>query len=239
MKPLPFPLLADLLADHANGCSIGSAGAIAEFMRDADEPADLHRDDDRIEIATPRGALRIAPTGAVAAIAWDSLSADGESWGHGMAICMATPQTPHRAIHDLGRDAAAVRPQDRDHRLFGLGVGHGAVEMALRTDDADLIAAMASAEGQAFVGNSALMGHVLRAQPHRILISPIGRIEVFQPVPPPDGKSPEGPHTHLIARLVAKDRPHLSNTPIPDGFQSVLNIHPRSPWRTPLGERHD
>ncbi|SCW35407.1 hypothetical protein SAMN02927924_00140 [Sphingobium faniae] len=238
MQSLPFSLLADLAADPANGWSIGTFGVAGEFMRDTDEPATIHRDDERIEIVTPRGAMRFAPVDDMHTVAWDSLSADGESWGHGMAICMAVPATPHRAIHALGVDAQALRPDDRTHRLFGLGGGHGAVDMALRTDDADLIAAMDRSVGTAFLGHDEIMRHVLRAQPHRVLLSPIGRIEIFQPVPPPDGKSPEGPHTHLLAKLVKKDRPHSSNVSIPEGCQSILNIHPRSPWRTLLGERH-
>jgi hypothetical protein len=239
MQSLPFSILDDLVADPDTGWSIGSFGAIGEFMRDADEPAAIHRDDALIEIVTPRGAMRIAAMDAMPCAAWDSLSADGESWGHGMAICIPTPPTAHRTIHDMGVDEQALRPEDRAHRLFALGVGHGAVEMALRTGDADLIAAMEAAQGTPFIGNADIMAHVLRAQPHRVLLSPIGRVEVFQPVPPPDGKSPEGPHTHLLAKLVAKDRPHSSNVPIPEGWQSILNIHPRSPWRTMLGERHD
>lgn len=239
MQSLPFSLLADLATDPANGWSIGTFGAIGEFTRDADEPADIRREDDRIEIVTPRGAMRIAAADDMRAVAWDSLSADGESWGHGMAVCVAAPATPARTIHALGLDSEALRPEDRAHRLFGLGVGHGAVEMMLRTDNADLIAIMERFAGTPFIGNDEITSHVLRAQPHRVLSSPIGRIEVFQPVPPPDGKSPEGPHTHLLARLVAKDRPHSSNIPIPEGYQSILSIHPRSPWRTLLGERHD
>jgi len=239
MHTLPFSLLSNLAADPATGWSIGSFGVAGEFMRDPDEPASVRRDDRLIEIVTPRGAMRIIGEEPLRAVAWDSLSADGESWGHGMAVCTPAPRTPHRAIYPLGIDHRALRPEDRAHRLFGLGVGHGAVDMAVRTDDGGLIAAMEAAEGRPFIGDAVLMGHVLRAQPHRVLLSPIGRIEIFQSVPPPDGKSPEGPHTHLLPGLVTKDRPHSSNIPIPAGWQSVLNIHPRSPWRNALGERHD
>lgn len=238
MQTIPFTTLAALAADPDNGWSIGTFGAIGEFMRDPDEEADIREQQDRVEIITPRGAMRIVDQEGARAVAWDSLSGDGESWGHGLAVCDTIPPTPHQAIHALGLDGQALRPCDRSHHLFGLGVGHGGVDMALRTDDAELIAAMKCAEGTPFVGNDELMAHVLRAQPHRVLISPIGRIEVFQPVPPPDGKSPEGPHTHLLSKLVAKGRPHSSNIPIPEGYQSILSLHPRSPWRTMLGERH-
>lgn len=239
MKTATFDLIADLALDPGHGWSIGSFGAIGEFVRDADEPASIRREAASIEIVTPRGAMRIAPQIPLTPIAWDSLSSDGESWGHQLAFCCTRPQTASRVIRDLGPDRAALREEDRADRLFDLGVGSGVVTMALRTADAALIAALTAHDGEAVLSAPSIMVEVLRAQPHRVLLSPAGRVEVFQPIPPADGKSPLGPHTHLLAKLVPKDRPHSANVPIPDGFQSALSLHPRSPWRTMLGERHD
>ena len=237
MQPAPFALIADLIADPANGWSIGSFGAIGEFMRDPDEPAEIRRAADRIEVVTARGAIR-AVDAPLAGVAWDSLSGDGETWGHALAFCAARPDTAVRTVRALGTDAGAIRAEDRGARLYDLGVGAGCVTMAARTGDAGLIAALDAAEGQPVLAVAGIMAAILAAQPHRVLISPAGRIEVFQPIPPADGKSPEGPHTHLLPRLIAKDRPHSANTPIPEGWQSALSMHPRSPWRTMLGVRH-
>jgi hypothetical protein len=237
MNALSFELLLEWVADPDNAWSIGSFGVIGEFWRDEDEPVDLRHDKNRIEVVTPRGAMRLAATGDLPALAWDSLSSDGESWGYGFAICAPVPGEWPRTIHAMGFDEAALRPEDRAHRLFGLGMGYGAVEMALRTGDADLISAMEAAEGTHFLDKGELQSLVLHAQPHRVLLSPIGRIEIFQPIPPPGGHSPEGPHTHLLPGLASKGRPHSSNIPIPEGWQSILSLHPRSPWRTKLGLR--
>jgi hypothetical protein len=231
-------LLADFARDPANGWSIGSFGAIGEFVRDADEPAKIVEGEGGLRIITARGAMRIAPECDLAPIAWDSLSADGESWGHALAFCVAQPATANRTIADLGFDTDAIREEDRGGRLFDLGVGTGAVRMGLRTSDRALIDAMVAAGGEALLSRPDLMPDVLRAQPHRVLLSPAGRIEVFQPIPPADGTSPIGPHTHLLPKLIAKDRPHSANVPIPDELQSALSVHPRSPWRTTPGERH-
>ncbi len=232
-----FALLADMLRDPANGWSIGSFGAIGEFIRDPHEPATITEADDRIEIATARGAIRVVDA-ALRPIAWDSLSADGESWGHALAFCVARPETPARLIRLLGPDTEAIRPEDRGAMLVDCGVGAGAVTMCLRTRDPALIAALEAAEGQPLLSVAGLMPEILRAQPHRVLCSPAGRVEVFQPIPAPDGKSPEGPHTHLLPKLIAKDRCHSANVPIPEGWQSALSLHPKSPWRTMLGEKH-
>lgn len=238
MTSEPFDLIRDMLRDPSNGWSIGSFGAIGEFMRDADEAVELIDSPDSITVATARGALRATREADVRPIAWDSLSADGESWGHSLAFCVPRPVTTNRAVTVLGPDMDAVRDEDRDAVLVDCGVGAGAVTMCLRTRDAGLLAVLAAAEGEPLLSAQGVMPEVLRAQPQRVLISPAGRVEVFQPIPPPDGKSPEGPHTHLLPRLVVKDRCHSSNVPIPDGWQSALSAHPKSPWRTMMGVRH-
>jgi hypothetical protein len=237
MRPAPFDLIAGLLEKPDIGWSIGSFGAVGEFVRDPDEPAAVHRAADRVTVVTARGAIRVVASD-LSALAWDSLSGDGETWGHALAFCAERPETPPAVVRALGSDTDAIRAEDRDALLFDLGVGCGCVTMAARTRDPTLVAALAAAEGRAFLAAPGLAAAVLGAQPHRVLRSPAGRIEVFQPIPPADGRSPEGPHTHLLPRLIAKDRPHSANTPIPGGWQSALSMHPKSPWRTTLGERH-
>lgn len=236
MQPAPFSLIADLIEDPANGWSIGSFGAIGEFMRDPDEPTTIRRSTDRIEVATGRGAIRVVDT-ELTGVAWDTLSSDGETWGHALALCTAMPPSSAKVIRSLGPDHEALRDEDRHALLYDLGVGAGCVTMAIRTKDTELIEALDAAEGQPVLAGPDVMGCILRSQPHRVLLSPAGRVEVYQPIPMPGGASPEGPHTHLLPQLIAKDRPHSANTPIPDGWQSALTLHPPSPWRTPLGER--
>jgi len=236
MQPAPFSLIADLIEDPANGWSIGSFGAIGEFMRDPDEPTTIRRSTDCIEVVTGRGAIRVVDT-ELTGVAWDTLSSDGETWGHALALCVAVPPSSAKVIRPRGPDHEALRDEDRHGLLYDLGVGTGCVTMAIRTQDAELIAALDAAVGQPVLASGDVMECILRSQPHRVLISPAGRVEVYQPIPMPGGESPEGPHTHLLPRLIAKDRPHSANTPIPEGWQSALTLHPPSPWRTPLGER--
>ena len=239
MNQISFDELARLACDPGHGWSIGTFGAIGEFIRDEDEPATVQNEGDNIEIVTARGALRIRHSDSFECLAWDSLSSDGESWGHAMALCAPLTGSVDRAVVSLGTDTDAIRREDQSSRLVDMGVCNGTIKMCARTDDEALIGALEALEGQDLLSSPTVMAEVLRAQPHRVMLSPAGRIEVFQPIPPPDGKSPEGPHTHLLAKLIGKGRPHGANVPIPDGYQSILNIHPRSPWRNALGERHD
>ncbi|HWJ71294.1 MAG TPA: hypothetical protein VNS79_14720 [Sphingobium sp.] len=233
-------LLDDMVADPRHGWSIGTFGAIGEFMRDEDETTHCSHGDNIWTIFTGRGGMRIVPTDGLTAIAYDTLSSDGETWGQSVALCLPAPaQLDQGGVKALGVDSDALREEDREGELFDLGVGRGHIQFAVRTRDASLIAALRAVEGEDVFGpaGASVMAEILRAQPHRILLSPVGRIEVFSPIPAPNGKSPEGPHTHLLPKMLVAKRTHAANAPIPDKMQPVLMLHPRSPWRDALGQR--
>ncbi len=228
-----------LLEYPGHGWSVGTFGAIGEFHRDADEPAGIAEGEGWISIETARGALRLHARDPLEVIAFDNLSKDPDCWTHTLAFCAERRESAPQVVVDLGPDRDAIRSRDQDAHFFNLGIGVGDVSMCIRTRDAELIAAMQAVEGQSVFAPecSHLMGHWLRAQPSRIMLSPAARLEIYQGIPMPDGKSPEGPHTHLLPKLIATGRAHSANTPLPEGWQAMATCHPRSPWRDSLGER--
>ncbi len=229
-----------LLADSQHGWSIGTFGAIGEFHRDRDERCDFADTGATIDAVTARGAIRVAPQTGLRIIAFDTPGSDPETWGSEVAFCLPYEDASGTAVvTPLGADTAALREQDRAWPLFDLGIGLGAVRFCVRTAEPTAIAALEAMAGRQAIGHdlAAIMAQFLRAQPHRVLLSPAGRIEVMAPIPMPDGRSPEGPHTHLLPALLATRRTHSANAPIPAGWQPVLNLHPRSAWRDSLGQR--
>jgi hypothetical protein len=238
-------LLSDLVSNCANGWSIGSFGAIGEFTRGEEEPATFGLTGERLEVTTARGGIRIAPASPLRAIAYDTLSSDGEGWAHGLALCAPRARGEQGKIAALGLDREALHPNERGAQLFDLGVGAGCVRMCVRTRDESLSKELAAGVDGELLSNRELVGAILAAQPHRVLLSPAGRIEVYQPIPPADETSPSGPHTHLLPKLISTRRTHSSNVPVPDGWQPALTVHPRSPWRdrdnvrVPYDERVD
>jgi hypothetical protein len=80
------------------------------------------------------------------------------------------------------------------------------------------------------------MGIIFGANPHRVFTSRLGRIEVYQPIPPASGRSPEGPHTHVLPKLLKSGRTHPATEPIPDGFVPCAHLYPPHPARDALGE---
>lgn len=233
-------LIDHMLADPRHGWSIGTFGAVGEFMRDEDEDVRFVRDGDTVTIVTPRAGIAVHSIPGLQAIAFDTLSSDGETWGQSVAFCLALPgRMDQQGVAWLGKDGEALREEDRDAELFDLGVGRGHVRFCARTRDTKLAAALKTLEGKDLFGaeGAAVMGEVLRAQPHRVVTSPVGRVEVYAPIPMPGGSSPEGPHTHLLPKMVASGLTHAANSPILEGLQPVLHLHPRSPWRDAMGKR--
>jgi hypothetical protein len=229
--------LAEQAADSEVGWSLGTFGAIAEFTRDADEAATLDRNGDMISVVTPRGALRIDAHPALRPIATESLTK--ESWSHRVALCLphdACAMSRRTALTEIGPDRAALRAEDRGAILFDLGLGALQADVCVRSRDPTVVAKLRSCAGKSvFAPDSGAMGVILGANPHRVFVSRLGRVEVFQPIPPPNGKSPSGPHTHVLPKLLAHGRTHAATEPLPDGWVPCAHLYPPNPIRDKFG----
>jgi hypothetical protein len=140
------------------------------------------------------------------------------------------------AVHELGPDTAAIRPEDRDSILFDLGLGAMQVDVCVRASRLELLSALRAGEGRSlFDRANPAMGAIFEASPHRIFATPIGRAEVYQSIPPADGRSPDGPHTHLLPKLLRSGRTHAATVPIPDGWTPCLHLYPAHPQKDGFG----
>jgi hypothetical protein len=231
-------VLADQLADAEAAWSLGTFGAIAEFTRDRDEPVQLNRSHNMISAVTARGGLRLKAHPEMRPIASESPTT--ESWNHRVALCLpeqACAMNRRTVLTEVGPDRDALRAADRANILFDLGLGALHVDICIRSSDPTLIHGLRSCAGQSvFASGNAAMGLILASQPHRVFMSRLGRIEVFQPIPPPDGKSPDGPHTHVLPKLLAHGRTHSANEPTPAGWIPCAHCYPPNPIRDSYGK---
>lgn len=232
--------IAAALDDHRWGFSVGAFGAIAEFHQDEGEPATVAAAE-RLVRATARGAVAIEQLADAVPIAYETVSAKPERWGQGLALCLpagVAAATPCGTLQEVGPDRGAIRPADRNARLFDLGLGLPSLKFCVRTADPELVATLRSACGRSiFDPVSVAMPAILGSHPHRVAVSAVGRVEVYQKIGGPEtgGVSPEGPHTHLLPKLLASRRTHTANTPIPDGLVPCAELHPPSPLVDRLG----
>lgn len=230
-------VLADHIEDVQAGWSVGTFGAIAEFTRDPDEPARLERAVDRISVVTDKGGLQIVPRPGLRLIA--SEIPTSESWSHRIALCLpesACAMSGRTTLTEIGPDEGALRAQDRTGILFDLGLGTLQIDACVRVNNQDVVAALRTLTGKpVFESGNDVMSIMLAANPHRIYVSRVGRAEVFQPIPAPGGRSPDGPHTHLLPKLLAHGRTYAATEPIPEGWIPCAHIYPAHPLRDQLG----
>jgi hypothetical protein len=232
-----FEFLAAQMADPWTNWSLGTFGAIAEFAREADEPLTLSRGDAVLAAVTGRGGIRIEPPDGVRLFASESITRD--SWNHRIALCLPQRRCAmnrRTALTELGPDEEALRERDREATLFDLGLGTLQVDVCVHVADADVAAALRSYAGRAlFEPSNPAISVILAANPHRIFLSRLGRIEVYQPIPPADGKSPTGPHTHILPKLLHHRRTHAATELVPDGWIPCGHLYPAHPAKDALG----
>lgn len=242
-----MPSLASLRAllrrhlDHpGSGWSMGSFGAIAEFRHAPGEGVEA----EGLTRVTARGAIALSLPPELSAVACETLSPRPGRWGQALMLCLPGPlaaMSRRAVLTELGPDHGAPRPQDRAALLFDLGLDQPQVDFCIRTADPALVATLRAAAGTPLLapGNPAMTA-LLAAHPHRVALSALGRIEVYQKIggPKTGGVSPEGPHTHLLPQLLASGRSHSANLAIPPGLMPCAGLYPPSPFTDAEGREH-
>jgi len=227
--------LTALLDEVETGFAIGVMGAIGEFIRDEGETVQVSG----LSRITARGGIALRLDRAEPRlIAWEEPSTDPRLWKQAAALILPEEEAAiggNAVVTELGPDNQALREEDRAAELFDMGVGFPHLRACVRTADPALIRVLRDSCGMPLLdpANPAGMA-IVHQSPHRVFVSKLGRIEVYQPIPPPDGRSPEGPHTHLLPRLLGTGRAHAATSPIPEGWVSALDIFPAHPLRTPM-----
>jgi hypothetical protein len=228
-------LIAEHLENPDTQWSLGTFGGIAEFTRNTDEDASVDLSD--LSVVTQRGGIRISPSEQLRPFASESVGRLG--WNHRVSLCL--PETAcamHRrtVLTEIGPDDAPLREQDRGGILFDLGLDVLQTDLCVRVTDPAVASELRTCTGQpAFDAASPAMAIILAANPHRVFISRVGRAEVYQPIPRPGGKSPDGPHTHVLPKLLQHKRTHAATEPVPQGFVPCAHLYPQHPIKDAFG----
>jgi hypothetical protein len=231
-------LLRRGIADPDTQWSLGTFGAIAEFSRDRDEPVRLVESEDGVSAVTARGGIAIRSHRGSRPVASESITRTG--WGQRLALCLPDDDcamSRRAVLTELGADRDALRPEDRESVLFDLGLGALQADFCIRIAGRDTLERLRTCAGRSpFETGNPAMSAILAANPHRVFLSRFGRIEVYQAIPPASGKSPDGPHTHILPKLLKSARTHPATEPIPEGWIPCAHIYPPHPVRDGMGQ---
>jgi len=224
-------LLHAQIADTDTQWSLGTFGGIAEFSRDRGEEVRLTQSATGAAAVTARGGIAIELSDACRPFAFECITRS--SWSQRVALCLPASDCAmnrRTVLTELDADGEALQPEHRGSTLFDLGLGALQADLCVRIDDHNMVAQLRSHCGRSvFDPANTAMGLLLETSPHRVFISRIGRIEVYQAIPPTSGKSPDGPHTHVLPKLLKSGRTHAATEPIPDGWIPCAHLYPRHP----------
>jgi hypothetical protein len=235
---------AELLLHHVrtatSGWSCGTFGAVAEFTRSAEEAVYLS-EDERIGAVTYWGAIDVEPTPDMRPIAYETTTGNPDAWQHGLALCLPSGRcgmSGRGVLTEIGPDSGALRAQDRGMILFDIGLNLLQTDVFVRTDDPRLVERLRTNLGRPiFDASSTLIADVVKCSPHRVFCCRLGRIEVYSEIPTPGGRSPEGPHTHVLPKLLSRSRTHAASLPIPAEWVPCMTLFPANPMWDRSGRR--
>ncbi len=231
--------IEQFLADATAQWSVGSFGAIAEFLRDPEEAVELGP----LSVATARGALSFTPCDGLKLVAFETTTRD--SWSQRVALCLSAESarmSMRNVLTEVGPDHAAARGEDRTGVLFDVGVGVHQLDLCVRVADAELVRMFRAECGKPTFSHESRAGQLIHTHsPHRVFITRLARAEVYQAIPPVDGKSPDGPHTHVLYDLLKHKRTHAATDPIPKEYVPCAFLYPAHPERDAQGhaQRYD
>lgn len=213
-----------LFAAASGAFVVGAPGAVAEVMRDADEDYTAEREGLTLTLRTGRAALRIEAPAYLTAF---EIARDGDA----PLLALAVPagrvgEAGPSVLTERGPDAAPLLARDANGVLFDLGLGRRATRFSIRCGAA-LAAEIAGHCGTPWPQDLGRIGAaVLAHSPVRVVETPCLRVEIDVPIPQADGRSPEGPHTHLLPDRVAPEGAAPAGLPLPKGYLLSAVFHP-------------
>ncbi len=238
-SPSPDATLHAALAEPGAAWSVGAFGVLAEYMRGPEEPA--------LPVAgaaawrTARGAIALETANPAARLlAWEEPAFDGTRWRQAAALCLPVAAADiggADCLTPLGQDQAALDPAQRDGWLFDIGAGFPHLRACIRTADPALLDLLRGARGQAILApGHPVAAALVAASPHRVFITKLARVEVYQRIPGAHDRAPEGPHTHVQHALLRRGRAHAATRPVPPGWVSCVDLYPANPLHDITGQ---
>lgn len=212
--------LAELAAQPGTVWSLGVLGAAAEFAA---------RPGSSIEVALQPGGLLLRTQGGrlwcrmhPGLRVFELVGRDGRVCRLVLSLHRSRLTVATRGIADLGRDADALDVAARGQRLFDLGLGLPTIRFAVRTGDGELVRLLTDSSGMALLGpDRRLAARLVAASPTRVVLAPLGRIEVDGPIGAPPAA---GPSTRLLPPLLSEGRELEPGLELPEGYAPLFGL---------------
>lgn len=220
--------VANSLAKGSGTWLMGVVGAVAEFVPAANQPVAVDVVGDIVTARTRGGALRMVIDDGVRALTFDPPATPIER----CRIVLAVKRERGRlqvadGVRDLGEDPAPLVEGDPG-LLFDLGLGRKEARFCVRVAPGRARAGLEAVAGRPFLQALPTFGPVLMQEsPSRVIETALGRIDVQGPIPRPDERSPDGPHTHLLPDHLATSRAMPVGMNLPRAYLPGAVFYPK------------
>ncbi|MDQ0324912.1 putative Fe-S protein YdhL (DUF1289 family) [Rhodopseudomonas julia] len=197
----------------------GIDGAFGEFAIGAGEQPEVKN---ALTVATHAGAVRLRLPEKLRAFAWEE----------GEAIVMALPrgrlQPPAGVtLAAAGPDQGAIREGDRDALAFELGFGSPVARFFIRTNDPALQRRLQVLEGKPWQQALAEAGSEIReGSADRIILTSIGRMEIYSPSATSDHRAQESARTQLSPEAIAGGQEMPAEIELPKAYAPCAIFYP-------------
>lgn len=214
--------LAEMTAQPGTAWTVGAYGAVGELLAFPGEFLSAEVDTTGLAVRTRGGRMRLGAHPGLRAFAL--VDEAGEAKRIVLTLHRSRFPRPEHGVAELGADDDAVDSAASVQSLFDLGLGLRSIRFCVRTGDAQLLRALRAYAGQPLLlPGSALIPILLEASPDRVLITPLGRLEIEGPILR-DGH--EGPHTHLLPELLARNRELEPGFELPEAYAPCASFYP-------------
>ncbi|MEM9047161.1 MAG: DUF1289 domain-containing protein [Pseudomonadota bacterium] len=220
--------VARTLREAAGTWVVGVVGAVAEFAAQPGAAVALRIDGPVAAAVTKGGALRFEIDEDVRALTFDTPNTPTQREPIVLAVKRARGRPALAAmLTDLGPDPAPIRAGADGARVFDLGLGRKEARFCVRCAPGAAQDALAAACGLSLgAALPRIAPPLLRESPVRIVQTALGRIEVSTAIPPPGGRSPAGPHTHLLPDHLATGRALPAGMDLPRAYLPGAIFYP-------------
>lgn len=208
---------------------MGTVGAVAEFSPASGQSVAVKVRDDKLTAHTEGGAVSMRIDDSVRALTFEPPSTPVERSRIVLAVKRERGRPPVAScITDLGEDVTPLIDEYSKH-LFDLGLNQKESRFCVRVAEGSAHSVLLSAAGQPLIPSLPTLGPVLAAEsPTRVIETALGRIEIQSPIPSPGGRSPDGPHTHLLPDQLELGRAMPVGMDLPRAYLPGALFYPRA-----------
>ena len=201
--------LARLTGQPGAVWSLGVHGATAELAPRPGKTLEVALAEGQLSVRTPGGRMRLRARAGLRVF---------QLPGRLVLALHRSRLVPAPAVlTELAPDREALDPAALGQPLFDLGLGRPTIRFAVRTGSAGIARALRAGLGRPLDGAIAQL--LLAASPTRVLLCPLGRIEIDGPL-----AATEGPRTRLSPALLAQDRELPPGLALPEGYAPLFAL---------------